>query len=136
MDRSRKTLFLGDDDICLCYPGTETKRPFFRSWDGEITDWYTVLASGDERILQLAGSMYGRITYFYNSTYMWTHPSMLFIAYASLIVTAFACIARIYVRKRKMWKTTAWLGIICFASLIFTYLLTYIVPGIHSVVQP
>ena len=44
--------------------------------------------------------------------------------------------SRIYASKDKMWKTTAYLGIICFASLIFTYLLTYIVPGIHSVVQP
>ena len=168
----------------------------------EITGWYATIAASDPAIYQMAGSLYGRITYYYNSTYMWTHPPMLFIAYASLIITAAACVymlirkdklydeiayryakigyillttgmligypwaieawkdsawwwdpkisgsimmwvlysaylhARIYVNRDSMWKTTACLGIICFLSLVFTYLLTYIVPGIHSVVQP
>lgn len=168
----------------------------------EIVRWYTVLAAQDESIFQIAGTLYGRITFYYNSTYMWTHPPMLFIAYASLIITFVACVymlvkrdkmydeiayryaklgyillttgmlvgypwaveawkdsawwwdpkisgsimmwvlytaylhAHIYAGKGKMWSATAYLGIICFASLIFTYLLTYIVPGIHSVVQP
>lgn len=167
----------------------------------EITRWY-VAAAGEGDIFQVAGMLYGRITFYYNSTYMWTHPPMLFIAYASLIITFAACIymlknrdrtyeeiayryakigyillttgmligypwaveawkdsawwwdpkisgsimmwvlytaylhARIYVGKGKMWSMTAYLGIICFASLVFTYLLTHIVPGIHSVVQP
>jgi len=168
----------------------------------EITRWYSALEQGDGTIFQIAGMLYGRITYYYNSTYMWVHPPMLFIAYASLIITFAACInmllrqdraydeiayrftkpgyilltagmligypwaveawkdsawwwdpkisgsimmwvlysaylhAHIYVARGKMWNTTAYLGIICFASLVFTYLLTYIVPGIHSVVQP
>lgn len=163
----------------------------------EITAWY--VASGNT-IFQLAGTLYGRINFYYDSAYMWTHPPMLFIAYASLTITFAACIymlirndkiyddiayqyakigyifltagmligypwaieawkdsawwwdpkisgsimmwvlysaylhSHIYVNK--MWKTTAVLGIICFVTLIFTYLLTYIVPGIHSVVQP
>ncbi len=166
----------------------------------EITGWYSAL--GDGSIYQIAGTIYGRITYYYNSTYMWTHPPMLFIAYATLIITFVACVhmlirqdkiyeeiayryakpgyillttgmligypwaiqawkdsawwwdpkisgsimmwvlysaylhARIYVSRGKMWRTTATLGIVCFASLVFTYLLTYIVPGIHSMVQP
>jgi cytochrome c biogenesis factor len=164
---------------------------------GEITAWYA--ASGNT-IFQIAGTLYGRINFYYNSAYMWTHPPMLFIAYASLIITFAACIYmlakhdRIYddiayryakigyilltagmligypwaieawkdsawwwdpkisgsimmwvlysaylhahVYMNKMWRTTAVLGIICFVSLVFTYLLTYIVPGIHSVVQP
>ncbi len=168
----------------------------------EITRWYFAPASGDGSIYQIAGTLYGRITYYYNSTYMWIHPPMLFIAYATLIITFAACVfmlirndklydhiayayakpgyillttgmligypwaieawkdsawwwdpkisgsimmwvlygaylhSRIYVSRGKMWKSTAILGIICFSSLIFTYLLTYIVPGIHSVVQP
>lgn len=170
--------------------------------NGEITRWYGVMAGGDMGIYQMAGTLYGRVTYYYNSTYMWVHPPMLFTAYASLIITFTACVlmlfrkdnlyeitayryarigymllttgmligypwaveawkdsawwwdpkisgsimmwvlysaylhSRLYVRKGKMWKTTAFIGIICFISLIFTYLLTYIVPGIHSVVQP
>lgn len=168
----------------------------------EITQWFATLGAGDSSIFQVAGTLYGRITYYYNSTYMWTHPPMLFIAYASLIITAASCVymlrkrqkiydeiaygyakigyillttgmligypwaieawkdsawwwdpkisgsimmwvlysaylhTRIYANKGKMWNATAYLGIICFASLVFTYLLTYIVPGIHSVVQP
>ncbi|MFA4934375.1 MAG: cytochrome c biogenesis protein CcsA [Candidatus Methanoperedens sp.] len=168
----------------------------------EISRWYAALAAGDGSIFQIAGTLYGRITFYYNSTYMWTHPPLLFIAYASLIITAAACVymlikrdklydeiayryakpgyillttgmligypwaveawkdsawwwdpkisgsimmwvlysaylhARIYVQRGKMWRATAYLGIACFASLVFTYLLTYIVPGIHSVVQP
>ena len=168
----------------------------------EITMWYSTLGRGDGTIFQVAGTLYGRITYYYNSTYMWVHPPMLFIAYASLIITFAACVymlisrdklydeiayryakpgyilltagmligypwaieawkdsawwwdpkisgsimmwvlysaylhARIYANRDKMWNTTAYIGIICFASLVFTYLLTYIVPGIHSVVQP
>lgn len=168
---------------------------------GEITRWYAAL-SGDGNVYQIAGTLYGRITYYYNSTYMWTHPPMLFIAYASLIITFAACVfmlfrrisdydeiayryakpgyilltagmligypwaieawkdaawwwdpkisgsimmwvfysaylhARIYVGRGKLWRTTALIGVLCFVTLVFTYLLTYIVPGIHSVVQP
>ena len=167
----------------------------------EIAGWFSALA-GEGDIFQISGLLYGRITFYYNSTYMWTHPPMLFIAYASLIITFAACVymlikheklydeiaysyakpgyillttgmligypwaieawkdsawwwdpkisgsimmwslysaylhAHIYVSKGKMWGATASLGVICFASLVFTYLLTYIVPGIHSVVQP
>lgn len=167
----------------------------------EITRWYAAIASEGE-ISQTAGMLYGRITFYYNSTYMWTHPPMLFIAYASLIITFAACVymlinrdkayeeiayryakpgyilltagmligypwaieawkgsawwwdpiisgsimmwalytaylhARIYVARERMWNTTAYLGIVCFVSLIVTYLLPYVVPGIHSVVQP
>ncbi|MGB8216631.1 MAG: cytochrome c biogenesis protein CcsA [Candidatus Methanoperedens sp.] len=166
----------------------------------EITQWFATLGTGDANIFQVAGTLYGRITYYYNSAYMWTHPPMLFIAYASLVITAAACVYMLRKREKiydeiaysyakigyillttgmligypwaieawkdsawwwdpiisgsimmwvlysaylhtriysgKMWNTTAYLGIICFASLVFTYLLTYIVPGIHSVVQP
>ena len=168
----------------------------------EIARWYATLASGDGSIFQVAGTFYGRITFYYNSTYMWTHPPMLFIAYATLVITAAACVymlfkqdkiydeiayryakigyllltigmligypwaveawkdsawwldpkisgsimmwvlytaylhAHIYVGREKMRRVTAGLGLVCFTSLIFTYLLTYIVPGIHSVVQP
>ncbi len=167
----------------------------------EIAGWFSALA-GEGDIFQISGLLYGRITFYYNSTYMWTHPPMLFIAYASLIITFAACVymlikydriydeiayiyakpgyillttgmligypwaieawkdsawwwdpkisgsimmwslysaylhAHIYVSKGKMRSATASLGVICFASLVFTYLLTYIVPGIHSVVQP
>jgi cytochrome c biogenesis factor len=168
---------------------------------GEIVSWYSNIGQGDGSIYQIAGMLYGRITYYYNSAYMWIHPPTVFIAYALLIITFAACIfmlirhdslyeetaymyakpgyillttgmligypwaieawkdsswwwdpkisgsimmwalysaylhARIYVNRGKMWRTTAVLGIVGFVSLIFTYLLTYLIPGIHSVVQ-
>jgi cytochrome c biogenesis factor len=167
----------------------------------EITRWYAALA-GNGNVYQIAGTLYGRITFYYNSDYMWIHPPMLFIAYASLVITFAACVfmlwrnigqydmiayryakpgyilltagmligypwaieawkgsawwwdpkisgsimmwvlysaylhARIYVDRGKLRRTTALLGVLCFVTLVFTYLLTYIVPGIHSVVQP
>jgi ABC-type transport system involved in cytochrome c biogenesis permease subunit len=33
---------------------------------------------------------------------------------------------------KKLWNLTAILGIICFLSLVFTYLLTYISAGVHA----
>ena len=167
----------------------------------EITNWSQAIAAQNPQIVgQMAMQLFGRITYYYNTMYMWTHPPMLFIAYASLAVTFAACVfmllkkdevfdkiayshakigyllltvgmligypwavmawdgdwwwdskingsimmwvlysaylhTRIHLRKKGMWETTAILGIVCFISLVFTYLLTYIVPGIHSVAQ-
>ncbi len=171
--------------------------------DSEIRSWYAAGASGDPNVIaQTSMQLYGRITYYYNSTYMWTHPPMLFIAYASLAVTFAGCVlmlfyrenefdkiaysyakvgyifltagmligypwavvawkdqswwwdpkingsimmwllysaylhTRIYVSKGRMWRASALIGIGCFVSLVFTYLLTYLIPGIHSVVSP
>jgi cytochrome c biogenesis factor len=168
----------------------------------EITGWYQAAGAGDPNILYGAlYQLYFRIIYFYNSEYMWTHPPMLFIAYASLVVTFVGCVfmlfrrekifdrisynhakvgyllltvgmligypwavvawdgkewwwdpkingsimmwvlysaylhSRIYLKRRNMWRATAILGIICFLSLVFTYLLTYIAPGIHAISQ-
>jgi cytochrome c biogenesis factor len=40
--------------------------------------------------------------------------------------------ARLYLRRRGMWKLVAALAILSFAILVLTYLATYIVPGAHS----
>ncbi len=203
--RKELTAFLGIIlavfSTIVCFFSNPFKEPL-PIVNSEITQWFATLDAGDASIFQVAGTLYGRITYYYNSTYMWVHPPMLFIAYASLVITAAACIymlrkrekiydeiayrcakigyillttgmligypwaieawkdsawwwdpiisgsimmwvlysaylhTRIYAGRGKIWSVTAYLGIICFASLVFTYLLTYIVPGIHSVVQP
>lgn len=44
--------------------------------------------------------------------------------------------SRLYLARRGMWKLAGWLGVLCFATLVFTYLSTYLVPGAHSVAQP
>lgn len=162
----------------------------------DITGWYQALETSDpQAIITASIQLFGRIN-FYNSTYMWTHPPMLFIAYTSLIITFIACCFMLYKREReydelayrfakpgylfltfgmligypwaitawkdsnwwwdpkinasimmwtlysaylhtrlytRLWRATAALGILCFTSLMFTYLLTYIVPGIHSI---
>lgn len=182
-----------------------TSNPFKEPLSGlhlEITGWYQAASAGDPNVLYgTLYQLYFRIIYFYNSEYMWTHPPMLFIAYASLVVTFVGCVfmlfrrekifdlisyshakvgyllltvgmligypwavvawegkdwwwdpkingsimmwvlysaylhTRIYHKRRNMWRATAILGIICFLSLVFTYLLTYIAPGIHAITQ-
>lgn len=189
-------LFLTIFSVIVFYFSNPFKEPL-PVVHSEISAWY--FANGNA-IFQVAGTLYGRINFYYNSAYMWMHPPMLFVAYASLIITFAGCIfmlvrnekiyddisyqfakigyvlltagmllgypwaieawrdsawwwdpkisgsimmwvlcsaylhSHLYVNK--MWKTTAVLGISCFVALVFTYLLTYIVPGIHSVVQP
>lgn len=40
--------------------------------------------------------------------------------------------ARLYLRRRGLWKLVAFLAILSFAILVLTYLATYIIPGAHS----
>ncbi len=40
--------------------------------------------------------------------------------------------ARLYLSRKGMWKFVAWLGILCFIAMIFTYLASYLFPGEHS----
>lgn len=149
--------------------------------------------------IQIAQQAFMRLKFYYNSTYMWIHPPLLFISYAALTISFLACIfmlikkketifdmvsynyakfgyllltigiligypwaiaawkdeawwwspkinmsltmwvlytgylhSRLYLHRKGMWYTTAVLGIICFSALIFTYITTYLVPGIHS----
>lgn len=182
-----------------------TSNPFKTPLPGlhsEITGLYRAGTLADPAALyQVLVQLYFRIRYYYNSEYMWTHPPMLFIAYASLVMTFAGCVfmlfrrekifdrisysharvgyllltvgmligypwavaawagkdwwwdpkingsimmwvlyssylhTRIYLKRRNMWKASAILGIICFVSLVFTYLLTYLAPGIHAISQ-
>lgn len=40
--------------------------------------------------------------------------------------------ARLYLRRRGMWRMVAILGVISFLILVLTYITTYVVPGAHS----
>ncbi len=42
--------------------------------------------------------------------------------------------ARLYLRRRGMWRWVAMLGVVSFVVLVLTYLSTYVVPGAHSYV--
>jgi len=42
--------------------------------------------------------------------------------------------ARLYLRRRGMWRIVALLAVLSFIALVLTYVTTYVVPGAHSVV--
>lgn len=143
--------------------------------------------------------LYGKMVGFYNSEYMWTHPPMLFISYATFAVAFVGGVlmlakrddvyealgysyakagfiiltigmllgypwaltawsgepwwydakinitlmmwvlysaylhARIYMHRRGMRVTTAVLNYLGFFGVVFTYVSTYLIPGIHAV---
>ncbi len=143
--------------------------------------------------------LYGKMVGFYNSEYMWIHPPLLFIAYATFAVAFMGGIlmltrrddvyeklgysyakagfivltigmllgypwaltawsgepwwydakinitlmmwvlysaylhARLYTHRRGMRVTTAVLNYLGFFGVVFTYVSTYLIPGIHSV---
>lgn len=179
-----------------------TSNPFETPLPGlhqEIASYQTAMSASDPYIkIQYFQSFYGRVTYFYNSTYMWIHPPLLFISYAALIVAFLASVymlakredvydqiaysyaklgyiiltfgmlvsypwalqawanqpwwwspkinmslmmwmfytaylhSRLHLHRRGMWNTTAILGILCFFTLVLTYITTYLIPGVHS----
>lgn len=41
--------------------------------------------------------------------------------------------ARLYLRRRGMWRVVAALAVLSFIALVLTYITTYVVPGAHSV---
>ncbi len=150
--------------------------------------------------MQFIISFYYRVKYFYHSTYMWTHPPMLFISYA-LFLIAFPLHLRLLIKSSfdarleslsykvtalgytvltvgmlagYPWAVEAWKGqswwwsakintsitmwilytaylhgriyigrrslsflsiltaVLSFVALVFTYLTTYLIPGVHS----
>ncbi|MBU2560055.1 cytochrome c biogenesis protein [archaeon] len=166
---------------------------------GEISIWYTLIEQGNSPgAWNYTGQLFGKMAYFYNSTYMWVHPPLLFIAYASLVITFLGSVfmlkskeisidkiaydhakfgyilltfgfligypwavtawgdaqwwwdpkvsgslmmwmfytaylhSYLYVNRTGMRRVTAVIGIMCFLSLVFTYLLTYISAGVHA----
>ena len=165
----------------------------------EVTTWYILMEQQNfMAALDHTGYLFGKMTYFYNAAYMWVHPPLLFIAYASLVITFLGSVfmlkskeisidkiaydhakfgyilltigfligypwavtawgdaqwwwdpkvsgslmmwmfytaylhSYLYVNRTGMRRVTAVIGIMCFLSLVFTYLLTYISAGVHA----
>ena len=165
----------------------------------EVSTWYVLLEQQNfMAALDYTGYLFGKMTYFYNTVYMWVHPPLLFIAYASLVITFLGSVfmlinkeisidriaydhakfgyilltigfligypwaieawgdaqwwwdpkvsgslmmwmfytaylhSYLYVNRKGMRRVTAVIGIMCFLSLVFTYLLTYISAGVHA----
>lgn len=82
-----------------------TSNPFAQPLPGlheEITNYQMAMNSGDPYAqMQFFQRFYGRVVYFYNSTYMWIHPPLLFISYAALIVSFLASVFMLIKRDEK-----------------------------------
>ncbi|MHB8842548.1 MAG: cytochrome c biogenesis protein CcsA [Candidatus Aquicultor sp.] len=106
-----------------------TSNPFVAPLPGlhqEIANYQMALNGGDAYAqMQYFQSFYGRVTYFYNSTYMWVHPPLLFISYAALIVSFLASVFMLVKREDlydKIAYTYAKLG---YLLLTFGMLVSY-----------
>lgn len=51
---------------------------------------------------------------------------MMWLLYSAFLHT------RIYVHRRRVWFLHAWLGIVCYLSLVFTYFMSWYFPGEHT----
>jgi cytochrome c biogenesis factor len=165
----------------------------------EVSTWYMLIEQKNfMAVWEYSGFLFGKMTYFYNTTYMWVHPPLLFIAYASLVITFLGSLFMLFSRELSIdrtsydhakfgyilltiglligypWAVEAWgdakwwwdpkvsgslmmwmfytayvhsylhvnrpgmrrvtavIGILCFLSLVLTYLLTYISSGVHA----
>jgi cytochrome c biogenesis factor len=165
----------------------------------EVSTWYMLIEQQNFMAAwDYSGFLFAKMTYFYNTTYMWVHPPLLFIAYASLVITFLGSLFMLFSREISIdrtsydhakfgyilltiglligypWAVEAWgdakwwwdpkvsgslmmwmfytayvhsylhvnrpgmrrvtavIGILCFLSLVLTYLLTYISSGVHA----
>lgn len=46
--------------------------------------------------LELFRSLFGRMRFYYNTSYMWTHPPLLFISYAAFVLSFLACACMLF----------------------------------------
>lgn len=75
---------------------------------GELSSWAEVLAGGNlEAQMQEFGRNYGRLVGFYNSVYMWIHPPLLFLAYATFVVSFLGCVFML-LDKAGGWEKVAY----------------------------
>jgi cytochrome c biogenesis factor len=147
---------------------------------------------------EAVGQLYGRLHYFYNSSYMWTHPPLLFLSYAAFTIAFISALlmlckgegdaekscyfwtklgylpltlgiligypwailawqnqpwwwapkinislmmwvfytaylhSHLQLKRRGFWGLSASLNLLSFLALLFTYLTTYLIPGVHS----
>jgi len=81
--------------LCLvCNPFQQPLPGFLQ----EIGPWFSPLAPMSR--LGVFMQLYPRLTFYYNAHYMWTHPPLLFLAYAGLTVFFAGCVAMLWTGKR------------------------------------
>ena len=187
-------LFLSLQIIILFFTSNPFIKPLERFF-GEMAPF--IYARNDIDQVRFVFEMYPRMKFYYNAIYMWIHPPMLFLAYASLTVTFISSIfmfierereyertgyayaklgyilltagmlvgypwaieawgenwwwdpkicssimmwlfysaylhLRLYSYKKKIWNFSAVLGVLCYLSLVFTYVMSYFFKGEHT----
>jgi len=76
---------------------------------GEIMNYQMAMNSGDPATqMRFFQMFYGKVVYFYNSTYMWIHPPLLFISYAALIVSFLASVFMLIKRGETAFDNIAY----------------------------
>ena len=70
----------------------------------EIQPWFAGSQTSVER-LRLFMQLYPRMTYYYNASYMWIHPPMLFLSYACITITFVTSIFMLGVRDMTIENT-------------------------------
>lgn len=53
----------------------------------EVAPWFAAPSSGTGERLGLFMQLYPKLVHYYNASYMWLHPPMLFLAYAGITIT-------------------------------------------------
>jgi len=84
----------------LADPFSQPLPKFF----SEIQPWFSGTQAPMER-LRLFMQLYPRMTYYYNASYMWIHPPMLFLSYACITITFVTSIFMLGVRDMTIETT-------------------------------
>jgi hypothetical protein len=88
----------------------------------EIGPWFS--ASGFLKA-RLFFRLYPKMLFFYNSTYMWIHPPLMFAAYALLTVTFASCIFMVFSARREHEREAYAFAKIGYLLLTFGMLIGY-----------
>lgn len=88
----------------------------------EIGPWFS--ASGFLKA-RLFFRLYPKMLFFYNSTYMWIHPPLMFAAYALLTVTFASCIFMLFSARREHEREAYAFAKIGYLLLTFGMLIGY-----------
>lgn len=89
-----------------------TSNPFFNplaDFHAGFMRYFSAIATGQDIQIQVQAyyGMYGKMVGYYNSTYMWIHPPMLFIAYSTFTLSFIACIFML-VKKQERYDKLAY----------------------------
>lgn len=85
-----------------------TSNPFIAplsNFNSEIAGYSRVLASQDLNVkMQAFGATAGQMQGYYNSSYMWIHPPLLFLAYSTFVISFFGAVFMLIKRDHEFDK--------------------------------